>query len=66
MAVGTVKWFDDSKGIGSIQAETGVEVFVHYSEIRRDGLRTLFQGDEVEFEIRETERGLQAANVLRH
>jgi len=66
MAVGTVKWFDHSKGIGFIQAETGAEVFVHFSEIRRDGLRTLSRGDEVEFEIRETDRGLQAANVLRH
>ena len=66
MTVGTVKWFDDSKGFGLIQAEGGKDVFVHYSEIRCDGFRTLAQGDEVEFELRETERGLQAANVNRH
>jgi len=66
MALGTVKWFDGSKGFGFIQAETGAEVFVHYSAIRGDGFRTLTQGEEVEFEIRETERGLHAANVVRN
>jgi CspA family cold shock protein len=66
MALGTVKWFDGSKGFGFIQAETGAEVFVHYSAIRGDGFRTLSQGEEVEFEIRETERGLHAANVVRN
>lgn len=66
MIVGTVKWFDDSKGFGLIQAESGAEVFVHFSEIRCDGFRTLAQGEEVEFEIRETEKGPQAANVNRH
>jgi len=66
MTVGIVKWFDDSKGFGFIQAEGGTDVFVHYSEIRCDGFRTLTQGDQVEFELRETERGLQAANVNRH
>ncbi|MFC1662008.1 cold-shock protein [Gemmatimonadota bacterium] len=66
MAMGTVKWFDDSKGFGFIQAETGADVFVHFSAIRGDGLRTLVSGEEVEFEIRETEKGLQAANVFRH
>jgi len=64
--VGTVQWFDASKGFGQIRVEGGAEVFVHYSEIRGDGLRTLSQGEEVEFEIRETERGPQAANVNRH
>lgn len=66
MTVGTVTWFDDSKGFGFIQAEGGKEVFVHFSEIRCEGFRTLARGDEVEFEIRETDRGLQAANVNRH
>ncbi|MGW8267140.1 MAG: cold-shock protein [Longimicrobiales bacterium] len=66
MTVGTVKWFDDSKGVGFIEAEGGGDVFVHYSEIRCDGFRTLTQGEEVEFDLRETERGLQAANVNRH
>lgn len=66
MTSGTVKWFDESKGFGTIQTEGGREVFVHYSEIRGDGFRTLSQGEEVDFEIRETEKGLQAANVTRH
>jgi CspA family cold shock protein len=66
MTVGTVKWFDDSKGFGFIQAEDGKDVFVHFSEIRCDGFRTLTRGEEVEFEIRETDRGLSAANVNRH
>ena len=66
MTQGTVKWFSESKGYGFIEAESGKEVFVHFSAIRGDGLRTLTQGEEVEFEIRETEKGLQAANVVRH
>jgi CspA family cold shock protein len=66
MTVGTVEWFDDSKGLGLIRAESGAEVLVHFSEIRCDGYRTLSPGERVEFEIRETERGQQAANVNRH
>ena len=66
MTLGTVKWFNESKGVGFIRAESGKEVYVHFSAIRGDGLRTLAQGEEVEFEIRETEKGLQAANVFRH
>ena len=66
MALGTVQWFNDSKGLGSIRAEGGAEVKVHYSAIRGDGLRTLSEGEEVRFEIRETEMGLQAANVVRN
>ena len=66
MALGTVQWFNDSKGFGTIRAENGAEVSVHFSAIRGDGLRRLSQGDEVRFEIRETEMGLQAANVVRN
>jgi CspA family cold shock protein len=66
MTVGTVKWFDESKGFGFIQAEDGKDVFVHFSDIRCDGFRTLTKGEEVEFEMRETERGFHAANVNRH
>ena len=66
MLLGTVQWFNDSRGFGSIRAESGTEVHVHFSAIRGDGLRTLAQGEEVRFEIRETERGLQAANVVRN
>jgi len=66
MTVGTVKWFDQSKGFGFLQAKDGKDVFVHFSEIRCDGFRTLVRGEEVEFEVRETERGLHAVNVNRH
>jgi len=66
MTVGTVKWFDESKGFGSILTEGGKEIFVHFSAIREEGFRTLAQGEEVEFDIRETDTGLQAANVQRH
>ncbi len=62
---GTVKWFNDSKGYGFIQPPAGDDVFVHFSSIVGDGFRTLSEGDEVEFEIRKTDRGLHAANVLR-
>ena len=66
MPAGTVKWFDSSKGFGFIRTEGGAEVFVHFSAIQGDGFRTLHQGDEVEFEIRDGEKGPQAANVTRH
>jgi CspA family cold shock protein len=66
MAHGTVQWFSDSKGLGSIRTEHGFEVQVHYSAIRGDGLRKLVQGDQVRFEIRETNHGLEAANVMRN
>ena len=64
---GTVKWFNDSKGYGFIQSpDGGTDVFVHFSSIVGEGFRTLAEGEEVEFEIRETDKGLQAANVTRH
>ncbi len=62
---GTVKWFNDSKGYGFIQRQDGDDVFVHFSAITGGGFRTLAEGETVEFEIRESERGLQAANVAR-
>ena len=65
MAKGTVKWFNDAKGYGFISRSSGDDVFVHFSSIQGEGFRTLAEGDEVEFELRETERGLQAANVTR-
>ena len=65
MPKGTVKWFNDAKGYGFISRSSGDDVFVHFSSIQGDGFRTLAEGDEVEFELRETERGLQAANVTR-
>lgn len=64
---GTVKWFNDSKGYGFIQApDGGDDVFVHFSSIVGEGFRTLAEGEEVEFEVQQTEKGLQAANVSRH
>jgi len=65
MAKGTVKWFNDAKGYGFIARSSGDDVFVHFSSIQGEGFRTLAEGEEVEFELRETERGLQAANVTR-
>jgi cold shock protein len=62
---GTVKWFNDAKGYGFIQAPAGDEIFVHFSAISGDGFRTLAEGEEVEFEIKESDRGPQAANVIR-
>jgi CspA family cold shock protein len=62
---GTVKWFNDSKGYGFIEQQGGDDVFVHFSAIVGEGFRTLSEGDQVEFEIRETEKGLQASNVIR-
>ena len=66
MARGTVKWFNDSKGYGFIAQSAGDDVFVHFSQILGDGFRTLKEGQEVEFELRETDRGLQAEQVVRH
>jgi CspA family cold shock protein len=63
MAKGQVKWFDQKKGYGFITREDGDDLFVHYSAINRDGFKTLDEGDEVEFEISEGKKGLQATNV---
>jgi CspA family cold shock protein len=65
MEQGTVKWFNASKGYGFIQREAGDDVFVHYKSINGEGYRTLKQGDSVEFELQETEKGLQATNVTK-
>ena len=60
---GTVKWFNGAKGYGFIQREDGADVFVHYRGITGEGYRTLEDGQEVEFDIVETQKGLQAENV---
>lgn len=65
MPRGTVKWFNDSKGYGFISNAGGGDVFVHFSAISGEGFRTLTEGEEVEFELRETDKGLQAADVVR-
>jgi CspA family cold shock protein len=62
---GTVKWFNDSKGYGFIEQPEGDDVFVHFSAIESEGFRTLAEGEEVEFEVRDSEKGLQASNVVR-
>jgi CspA family cold shock protein len=62
---GTVKWFNDAKGYGFITQPGGDDVFVHFSSIIGDGFRTLAEGEVVEFELAQTERGLQAAKVIR-
>jgi CspA family cold shock protein len=66
MATGLVKWFNDSKGYGFIQAEgTDRDVFVHYTAIAGDGFKTLAEGQKVEFELIEGPKGPQAANVAK-
>lgn len=63
MATGTVKWFSAEKGYGFISQEDGEDVFVHYSAIEASGYRSLAEGDQVEFEVTQGPKGLQAANV---
>ena len=65
MPAGTVKWFNDAKGIGFITQEGGEDVFVHFSAIQGDGFKTLQEGDSVTFEITEGPKGLQASNVMK-
>ncbi len=63
MANGRVKWFNDGKGFGFIEQEDGKDVFVHYTAIQGEGFKTLIEGSIVEFDLLETDRGPQAANV---
>ena len=60
---GTVKWFNAKKGFGFISDEEGNDVFVHFSALQMDGFKVLDEGDEVEFEVIDGEKGPQAANV---
>ncbi|MBN1450093.1 MAG: cold-shock protein [Anaerolineales bacterium] len=61
--IGTVKWFNGSKGYGFIEREGGADVFVHFSAIQGDGFKNLEEGQKVEFEVEQGPKGLQAANV---
>ncbi len=63
MVKGTVKWFNATKGYGFISTEEGQDVFVHYSAIQDEGFKTLDEGQEVEFEIVDGEKGPQATDV---
>jgi len=62
---GTVKWFAQDKGYGFIKRESGPDVFVHHSAIQGAGFKSLNEGEEVEFEVVEEDRGLKAVNVTR-
>jgi len=62
--VGTVKWFNGSKGYGFIERQDGPDVFVHYTAIQDEGYRNLMEGQRVEFTVEQGPKGLQAANVV--
>jgi cold shock protein len=62
-STGTVKWFNDAKGFGFITMEGGEDVFVHFSAIQAKGFRSLAEGSQVEFDVVQGPKGLQAANV---
>ncbi|MBI5875641.1 MAG: cold-shock protein [Deltaproteobacteria bacterium] len=64
MANGTVKWFNESKGYGFIEQESGEDVFVHFTAISGDGFKTLKEGQKVQFDVVKGPKGPQAANVL--
>ncbi len=62
---GAVKWFNEGKGFGFIASDTGDEVFIHFSAIQGSGFRSLTQGDRVEFDVVDGDKGKQAANVVK-
>ncbi len=62
---GSVKWFNPEKGYGFIEKEDGNDVFVHYSAIQEEGFKTLEEGQQVEFDVIEADRGPQASNVTK-
>ncbi len=65
MAKGKVKWFNDAKGYGFIEQDSGEDVFVHFSAIQMDGFKTLAEGQEVVFEVANGAKGLHASNVTK-
>jgi CspA family cold shock protein len=63
MATGKVKWFNNSKGYGFITCDEGGDAFVHYGDIAGEGFRTLKEGESVEFDVQNSEKGMKAVNV---
>ena len=65
METGTVKWFNGDKGFGFITRENGDDVFAHFLAIQSDGFKTLDEGQSVTFDVENSDRGLQAANIVK-
>jgi CspA family cold shock protein len=65
MTKGKVKWFNENKGYGFIERDDGPDVFVHFTAIQMEGFKTLAEGEVVEFEVTEGEKGPQASNVMK-
>jgi len=65
LTVGTIKWFNSKKGFGFIEQESGDDVFVHFSAIEMSGFKTLAEGERVEFEVEENDKGLSAKKVVK-
>lgn len=65
MGIGKVKWFNEQKGYGFIQQDNGPDVFVHFTAIQGEGFKTLTEGQNVEFDVVDGEKGPQAANVVK-
>jgi CspA family cold shock protein len=64
MPSGKVKWFNESKGFGFIEQDSGEDIFVHYTSIQGDGFKTLKEGQRVEYEVTQGPKGLKAENVV--
>ncbi len=65
MAKGRVKWFNETRGYGFITNQDGEELYVHFTDIQGKGYKTLVEGEEVEYEVKASEKGKQATNVMR-
>ncbi|MCO4468755.1 Cold shock protein CspA [Streptococcus infantarius subsp. infantarius] len=65
MVQGTVKWFDKDKGFGFIAQENGTDVFAHFSQIKSNGFKSLEDGQKVQFDVEQGQRGLQAVDIIK-